>query len=164
MDGKGDAIHSPDVFARNGDGRVTTRFLDGLAQRMTDRGMTILNRNATGFEIEGVPKELVRLWSSRRQVILAEVEKAREPALTVKAQGMQRARIAKETRAAKATLATGAGLERRWRQQLQGWGINPAQVWRRVMERAAVIWRQVAGFGYAAVERLKQANVLRMRQ
>ena len=164
QDGTSGAIHSPAVFAANGDGAITMGFLDRLSQKLTDRGMTLINRNATGFEIEGVPKELVRLWSSRRQVILAEVEKAREPALTAKAQGMQRARIARETRAAKATLATGAGLERRWRQQLQSWGINPTQVWRRVMERAAVIRRQVAGFGYAAVEKLKQANILRMRQ
>lgn len=126
MDGKGCAIHSPDVFARNGDGRITAGFLDGLARRMEDRGMTITDRTPTGWNIEGVPKELVRQWSSRRQVILAEVGKAREPTLTVKGAGMQRARIARETRKTKTTLATGPALERRWRQQIQAWGTSPA--------------------------------------
>lgn len=164
QDGKSGAIHSPDVFARNGDGRITTRFLDGLTEKLTDRGMHILNRTATGFEIEGVPKELVRQWSSRRQVILAEVEKAREPTLTAKGAGMQRARIARETRAAKTTLATGPALERRWRQQLQSWGINPAQVWKRVLERATQARRQIVAFASMAADKLKQIQAMRMRR
>lgn len=164
QDGKGGAIHSPDVFARNGEGRITTRFMDGLTEKLTDRGMHILNRTATGFEIEGVPKELVRQWSSRRQVILAEVEKAREPTMTRKGAGIQRARIARETRAAKTTLATGPALERRWRQQLQAWGINPAQVWKRVLERATLARRQIVAFATFAADKLKQVQVMRMRR
>lgn len=163
QDGTSGAIHSPAVFAANGDGAITTGFLDRLSQRLTDRGMHILNRTATGFDIEGVPKELVRQWSSRRQVILAEVANAREPTLTVKAAGMQRARIARETRTAKTTLATGPALERRWRQQVQQWGINPAQVWKRVMERATLARRQVIAFASMAADKLKQVRSLRMR-
>ena len=164
MDGKGGAIHSPAVFAANGDGRVTAGFLNRLTQRLADRGLTVINRDATGFDIEGVPKELVRHWSSRRQIILAEVEKAREPTLTVKGAGMQRARIARETRKAKTTLATGPALEARWKRQLQQWGINPAQVWRRVMERATLARRQIVAFAAMAAEKLRRPNVLRMRQ
>ena len=107
---------------------------------------------------------LVRHWSSRRQVILVEVERAREPTRTVKAAGMQRARIARETRAAKTTLATGPALERRWRQQLQAWGINPAQVWKRVLERATQARRQIVAFASMAADKQKQANVLRVRR
>lgn len=158
------AIHSPGAFKANKDGAVTRRFLDGLARRLEDRGMTITQRTAHGWHIEGVPKELVRQWSSRRQTILAEVEKARVPAMTPKGQGQQRARIARETRKAKTTIPVGPALEARWKQQMKQWGIDPRRVWQRVMEGAALVRRQVVSLGYAAVEKLKQANVLRMRQ
>ena len=147
-----------------GYGAITAGFLDRLTAWLTDRGRTIVNRNATGFETESVPKELVRQWSSRRQVILAEVEKARIPAETPRAQGEQRARLARETRRAKTTIPVGPALERRWRQQMQAWGINPAQVWKRVLERATQARRQIVAFASMAAEKLKQANVLRMRR
>jgi hypothetical protein len=77
---------------------------------------------------------------------------------------MQRARIARKTRAAKTTLATGPALERRWRQQMQAWGINSAQVWKRVLERATQARRQIVAFASIAAEKLRQINAMRMRR
>jgi conjugative relaxase-like TrwC/TraI family protein len=164
MDGKGGAIHSPDVFAKNEGGAITAGFLDRLTAKMTDRGMTIINRNATGFDVEGVPKELVRQWSSRRQTILAAVAEARTQPLTVRGRGAQKDRIAKETRKAKTTIPVGPALESRWRQQVQRLGISPARVWQRVLERATLARRQIVSFAALAADKLKQANILRMRQ
>lgn len=163
-DGTSGAIHSPDVIKANGDGRISRRFLDGLAEKMTDRGMTITDRTTTGWNIEGVPAQLVRQWSSRRQTILAAVEQARIPAETPRAQGEQRARLARETRRAKTTIPVGPALERRWRQQMQAWGISPAQVWKRVLERATLARRQIVAFASMAADKLKQVQAMRMRR
>jgi hypothetical protein len=44
------------------------------------------------------------------------------------------------------------------------WGISPAQVRRRVLERATLACRQIVAFAAMAGEMLKQVRNLRMRQ
>jgi hypothetical protein len=56
-----------------------------FAYRASPRGMTITELTAHGWNIGGVPTQLVR--SSKRQTAMAAVEQVREPTVTVKTVG-----------------------------------------------------------------------------
>jgi conjugative relaxase-like TrwC/TraI family protein len=118
-DGSTGALHSVELFRHKiAGGQV---YQDALARELTQRLGIVTEKEKVGFHIQGVPKELCRENSTRRQQIEAEM----------KAQGFEGAaaakKVAEDTRVTKRVLNPEV-LFAKWHQTCEafGWGQKEA--------------------------------------
>jgi conjugative relaxase-like TrwC/TraI family protein len=92
-------------------------FRAALSQKLVDLGFSVRCAGRDQFEIAGIPEAVIDHFSKRSQQIKARVGKD--------ASAAQKEVAALETRRDKATVPTGPELERRWKQELAAFEVDP---------------------------------------
>jgi hypothetical protein len=92
-------------------------FRAALSQKLNDLGFAIREAGRDQFEIAGIPEAMIEFFSKRSQQIRARVGRD--------ASAAQKEVAALATRRDKGSLPTGDDLERRWRQEIAGYEIDP---------------------------------------